>query len=531
MKKPSAKALRRSAKKPTPKKAAKKKAPVLAVAAENRQLPERDMASMRPFVDLLTNWQIRYIRDRSRLKKFKKSRRIGGTWIQALEDVLDCIETPHLKVWFSSADKSAGTEYIDYVLMWVGVANILVETAQVEESLLDGVTLEAKESLEVADEEEASATVVTFHNGSKITALSSNPSQFRSKGGKVVLDEFAHHKRDRELWKAAQPVAARGHSIRIISTPNGKGCAFYRLGNQDAKGKPGVKNPWSVHVVTLNQALDDGMLDQIHGRPCSAEEKQAYIDECRAMCLDEATFLEEFMCQEQDEAHALLPYTAIERVEREGILDHRMTGPLYLGMDVARRRDLTVIYVLELVASVLYTRKIIVLPKTKFREQKRILWEFLRLPNLYRAAIDATGIGMQMSEEAQDDFGTSRVEAVTFSAATKDALATRLVQEFEDATTLIPADDEQQRESLHSINRIVGVTNTVRYDAAHDDENGHGDHFWALALAISAARTGQTAAPEAISRPDRDSTSVATSGFSRFGSFDHSSLDAWAKMK
>ncbi len=59
MKKPSAKALRRSAKKPTPKKAAKKKAPVLAVAAENRQLPERDMASMRPFVDLLTNWQIR----------------------------------------------------------------------------------------------------------------------------------------------------------------------------------------------------------------------------------------------------------------------------------------------------------------------------------------------------------------------------------------------------------------------------------------------------------------------------------------
>lgn len=528
MKKPTAKALRRSAKKAAPKAAKKKAAPQQPESA--RQLPQRDLSSMRPFIDLLTNWQIRYIRDRSRLKKLKKSRRIGGTWIQALEDVLDCIETPHLKVWFSSADKSAGTEYIDYVLMWVGVANILVETAQVEESLLDGVTLEAKESLEVADEEEASATVVTFHNGSKITALSSNPSQFRSKGGKVVLDEFAHHKRDRELWKAAQPVALRGHSIRILSTPNGKSCAFYRLGNPDATGKPGGTTPWSNHHVTLRQALDDGMLEQIHGRPCSEEEKQAFIDECRAQCLDEASFLEEFCGQEQDEARSLLPYTMIERVERAGILDYGMTGPLYLGMDVARRRDLTVIYVLELVASVLYTRKVVVLPKTKFAEQKRILWEFLRLPNMYHAAIDSNGIGMQMTEEAQDAFGENRVDGVMMTQADKDALATRLVQEFEDATTLIPA-DELQRESLHSINRIVGASNRVRYDAAHDEVNGHGDHFWALALAISAARTGQTSAPEAITRPSRDSMSVSTSGFSEFGSFSHSGLDRWSAMK
>jgi len=478
-------------------------------------------------MDLLTLWQIKYLQDRSRLKKLEKSRRIGGTWIQALEDVLDATEQDGLKIWFSSADKTAGTEYIDYVLMWVGVANLLVQTIDVSESQIDELEFSSKESLEVADEEDATATVVTFHNGSKITALTSNPSQFRSKGGKVVLDEFAHHKRDRDLWKAAQPVAARGHSVRILSTHNGKGCAFYKLGNKESErgaSKAG-RYDWSVHAVTLVQAVAEGMLDQIEGRPTTQAERDEFIASIRAQCLNEAQFLEEYMCQPQDEAHALLPYAMIESVEREGILGmHLVRGPLYLGFDVARKKHMSVIYVLEMCGTVLHTRNLVVMEKMTFATQKAILWPLLRHPRLVRAAIDATGIGMQLAEEAQEEFGSFHVEAVTFSNSVKDALATRVVQEFEDSSVLIPK-DPIQKESFHSIQRTVSAANNPRYDATATEEAGHGDHFWALALAIHAARTGEGDSTEVDCSSDDSGASISGADFQA----DH--LEAWATLR
>lgn len=491
----------------------------------------RSADSLAPFMDLLTLWQIKYLQDRSRLKKLEKSRRIGGTWIQALEDVLDATEQDGLKIWFSSADKTAGTEYIDYVLMWVGVANLLVQTIDVSESQIDELEFDTKESLEVADEEDATATVVTFHNGSKITALSSNPSQFRSKGGKVVLDEFAHHKRDRDLWKAAQPVAARGHSIRVLSTHNGKSCAFYKLGNKErgsekSNARLAGNYGWSNHCVTLEQAVAEGMLDQIEGRHTTQAERDAFIASIRAQCLNQAQYDEEYRCIPQDEAHALLTYAAIESVERDGILGlHQARGPLYLGFDIARRRHLSVIYVLELCGTVLHTRHLVVMEKQSFATQKGILWPLLKLPNLVRASIDATGIGMQLAEEAQEAFGTYRVEAVTFTSTIKDALATRIVQEVEDSATLIPV-DAVQKESLHSIQRTVSAANTPRYDAAADEENGHGDHFWALALAINAARTGDNANTDVDYTPTRETATTSES----FG-IDHGHLDSWATFR
>ncbi len=54
----------------------------------------------------------------------------------------------------------------------------------------------------------------------------------RRRGGKLVVDEFAHHAQGDELWRAAQAVATWGHSIRVLSTHNGKGCRFYSNGGR-----------------------------------------------------------------------------------------------------------------------------------------------------------------------------------------------------------------------------------------------------------------------------------------------------------
>lgn len=474
------------------------KAPAASSAPEAvAQSAPRAADALAPFADLLLPYQVEYLKDRSQLKKLLKSRRIGGTWVQSLEDVLDCIERPGLKVWFSSSDLSAAVEYIDYVKMWTDVASLIVQTIVVAEDSI-GSGDQAPDAFEVAAPGDATATMVLFHNGSKITALSSRPGAFRSKGGKVVLDELAYHNADRDLWKAAQPVAgAWGYPIRILSTENGKGTVFHQLGNPEFETRHGDEDDedllgsgWSVHEITIERAVAEGMYDRVMGRPTTEQERRLYIRKLERQCLSKAAFREEFMCQAQDEAHALLTYEMIRAVERKDLpgID-AATGMLYLGMDVARKRDLTVIYVMELVGRDLVRRAFVEMHKTKFSAQKAVLWPLLRHPRLARALIDATGIGAQMAEEAQDDFGSWLVEAVTFTASVKDHLATRLVQEFQDSTLLID-DDPKQREGLHAVRKIVTGTNAVRYDAEHDSVNGHADHFWALALAVSAARSG-----------------------------------------
>ena len=121
-------------------------------------------------------YQVRWLNDKSKVKIWEKSRRIGATYVQSYEDVRDCVKRTVPAVWFSSADESAAREYIDYCEKWVKLFNVAAK--HLGEVVLD-------------KDKDIKAFVIEFANGTKIHALSSNPKGFRSKGGKVVLDEFA----------------------------------------------------------------------------------------------------------------------------------------------------------------------------------------------------------------------------------------------------------------------------------------------------------------------------------------------------
>lgn len=475
-------------------------------------------------LDIFFPYQKRYLADKSKVKIFEKSRRIGGTWVQSFEDVQDCIEQPGLKVYFSSADLTAASEYIDYCDVWIqrlnGLAKKLVELDN--ESLGD---------VEFADEDKGvKSKVIEFHNGSKIIVLSSNPKAFRSKGGKIVWDEAAHHDNDEKMWAAAKPAAMWGYPIRILSTHNGVNSLFNRLIN---KIKNGDLN-YSVHRVDIFLAVKEGLADKICGKKLSQKEREAWIDNERKGCLTEAIWQEEYCCNPQDEGKALLSYDVIHSCERENILGlEKAKGPLFLGMDVARHRHLSVFYVLEKQGSTLITRKLVAMQNKKWRYQERELYSVLKLPNVVRACLDKTGLGDQFCERAQEKFGTYKVEGVTFSGAVKESMAIVLQTEFQEQTTLIPKKPQfedlenktkrdEQLESLHAIRKIVTTAGNSRYDA-QSNENGHGDFFWGLALAVHAAKTGDNGEPFCQSgdpyRSDKDFldinnfTSVDTKGF------------------
>lgn len=418
-------------------------------------------------------YQIDWLKDESKIKVWEKSRRIGATYVQAYEDVRDCVTGKVPTVWFSSADESAAKEYILYCAQWA--------------KLFDKGARDLGEQVLESDKNIKTFTI-EFSNGKRINALSSNPKAFRSKGGKVVLDEFAFHTDAAQLWKAAKPVITWGFPLRILSTHRGKQSLFYKFVDQIKR----ENLKWALHTVDIYKAVGQGLADKILGRKLTEPERTKWLEDQEADCFDTATWLEEYCCIPVDETTAFLSYDEITAVETDGILVNDLaetTGDLFVGVDIGRKKDLTVIWVNELLGAVLYTRKVIVLERTPFKHQRDVLFDILKLPNFRRCAIDSTGLGLQFSEETQFAFGKYSILPIWFTGRVKEELAYDLRNKIDDRNIRIPP-DKGIREDLHSVRKITTASNNIRFDVANTEVSGHADRFWALALAVHASKTG-----------------------------------------
>jgi len=414
-------------------------------------------------------YQERWLSDNSQIKIWEKSRQIGATYVQSYEDVRDCLSKT-LSVWFSSADESAAKEYILYCQHW---AKVFKSVSNIFEK-------------DIIDEEKNIKTFVCeFKNGSRINAMSSNPKRFRSKRGKVILDEFAWHDNQKALFDAAFPATTWGFPLRILSTHNGKNSLFYHL-IEDVK--TGKRPNWSLHTTPIQLASQEGLVSKILNKKVILQKDiEEYLNNLHSACYDENTWLQEYCCIPVDESTAFLSYDMIRNCQDNTILPLNQTsGDLYVGVDIGRKKDLTVIIVCELLGKVLYLRQIIELSKTQFSEQKRVLFSVLSHPKIRRVCIDATGLGMQLAEEAQDKFGKFRVESITFTPNIKEDLAYKLYTKFEDRLIYIP-DYDKLREDLHSVRKITTASGNIRFDVAKSETDSHADRFWALALSIHAA--------------------------------------------
>ncbi len=431
-------------------------------------------------------YQIAWLKDTSRFKIWEKSRRIGATYVQAYEDVRDAarVDEP-IDCWFSSADESAAKEYILYCAMWARVFNVVAED-------LGEIILDEKEGIK--------AYGIRFTNGKRINGLSSNPKAFRSKGGKLVLDEFAFHKQPEELWKAAIPIITWGYPVRVLSTYNGNGNRYARMTSDAKKG-----NSWSIHSVTIEQAVEQGLVDKIKGRKTTPEERAQFLAECRDAAGDEETYQQEYMCVPVDEATAYMTWDLICSAEHKdaGKPELYQGGNVYIGMDIARRRHLTVIWADEMVGDVLVAREVIAMKGATFTAQEIALDDvFTRYGNkVVRACLDQTGMGEKFVEDAKKKPYGSKIEGVLFTGVVKQHLAQSLKQRYEDKRVRTP-EDKDIRASHHSVRKITTVANNIRFDA-DQSEVGHADHFWAHALAVHAAENTQQPAAGATVEADK----------------------------
>jgi phage FluMu gp28-like protein len=222
-----------------------------------------------------------------------------------------------------------------------------------------------------------------------------------------------------------------------------------------------------------------------------------YFNAVKSECADEESFLQEFCCVPGDDNAAFLSYEMLTSCEYPAALGRaweysleqlaKCEGRLFVGVDIGRKKDLTVIWVLERLGDTFYTRKVITLRKTPFSDQENELYPILALPNVRRACIDETGIGMQFAERAQKKFGQYKVEPVTFTAAVKEELAYPMRAAFEDRTIRIP-NDPKVRAALRALKKDTTAAGNIRF-SADSGPDGHADEAWALGLGLHAGKT------------------------------------------
>lgn len=414
------------------------------------------------------DYQARYLADQSRFKIVEKSRRVGFTYVQSYEDVRDAARAEGaMDVWFSSADETAAREYLRYCEQWARMFDKASRS-------LGEITID--------EDNDIKAFSIEFASGKRINALSSNPKAFRSKGGKLVLDEYAFHKNPEEMWKAAIPIITWGFPVRVLSTYNGKGNRYYRLVTE-AK-KPGAR--WSLHTVTIESAIADGLVDKIMGRAASHQDCADFLADCRAAAGDDDTYNQEYMCIPVDEASAWLTWELITSGEHKdaGRPELYQGGPCFGGWDVARKKHGSILWIDEMVGDVGWARYVVNLSGQKFSDQLAEVDAAFDRFDLRRLSIDETGMGIKIVEDAQDKYG-ARVEGVLFSAANKLTLATLIKQRYEDKRVRAP-EERRIRDSHHAVKKMPTAAGNARFDA-DASETGHADEFWAHALAIYAA--------------------------------------------
>ena len=416
---------------------------------------------------ILLPYQRRYVDDHSRFKLGMFARQTGKTFTSTLEIGEDLVAAELRKIrtrWviLSRGERQAKEAMDEGLHLHLRAMNTAFDIEESEFRLSNATTCKALE-------------VITRH-GSRVTALPANPDTARGFSANVLLDEFAFHKDSRKIWQALFPVISKpGLRLRVVSTPNGKGNKFYDLVTRD--------NGWAKHIVDIYQGVADGLPRD--------------IEELKAGCGDPDTWAQEYELQWLDEASAWLSFDLINAAEhaRAGIPENYAGGPVYIGVDIGRRHDLFVIWVLEEVGDVLWTREIVEARGATFAEQDALLDDVFSRYRLLRCCMDQTGMGEKPVEDAQNRHSSNRVEGVLFTGPNKLALATVGKQAFEDRRIRIPMSNEPLRRDLHKLQKVFGPTGSPRF-VAESDSGGHADRAWACFLAVSAASTPGAVLPD-----------------------------------
>lgn len=471
----------------------------------------------------LLPYQARWVKTTAGVAAIEKSRRVGVSWAEAYRAVMHSGE--------GRGDNYYQSYSLDMARGFVADAADWAQRLQLGAEAVGEILIDAGEAGAVQ------AYRLRMASGKSITALASSARAWRSKGrpgDAAIIDEAAFVDDLGEVLKAALATRVWGGSVRVISTHNGKSNPFAALCRNLRNGEL----PGEVQRVTLGDAIEQGLYRRIcavTGRTWTPEAEAAWEAELRAEYGARAA--EELDCIPSPGGAAWLAWGLIRAAEVAVVSrpEGAAAGSCWIGVDIARRRDLWVAAAVEQVGDVLWLRELQTLRDRSFAEQADVLAAMVDQWNPVRIAMDQTGMGEPVVESAAERHGKHLVEGVLLTAPRRLAVATALREALEDQRLRLPA-DEALRRDLHSVRAESGATGWPRLVAVRDGTDGHADRFWALALAVAAAASAprpkydyqpvalrqRNAAARTWGRTDDDDDGYprsvrSTSGFRRLG--------------
>jgi phage FluMu gp28-like protein len=362
---------------------------------------------------------------------------------------------------------------------------------------------------------------------SRLISIACRPP--RGKNGDISFDEMAFYpvNRCRAIYTAGVNAIARGGRIEVGSTPLGTIGLFYDIctdkDNFETYGRYNI--PWwfsHVHCTDVPQAVEKAM-------EMSTEERVFTFGTKTLIDIYKTNFLEDFQqeqeCKFIDSKGSFISLELIyantpgmRQGEREKALgaddadeedieihvaktapelmnlyDPEKHGTIYLGYDVARRRDAAVIYAIGLKGDKKISLAEIEMRDTPFEEQLNILRAIIHGLSPVRCCMDQTGMGEPLCERLQKEFGEDRIEGIAFNQESKEVLAVNAKRGLENLEFLLP-NSQAFHLQMHSIKRSSTLVGRFRYDAERT-EKGHADSFWAWALAYHAVTMTTEHAP------------------------------------
>lgn len=478
---------------------------------------------------VMLGYQQRWIEDDSPLKLGEKSRRIGLTWAEAADDVLQAAVTGGSNVFYIGPTADMALEFIEACAMWARAYDYVA--SEVEEGLYD-------------DDDKAIKTFkVDFSSGKRIVALSSRPTNLRGKQGIIVIDEAAFHNDLKALLKAAMAMLMWGDKVRILSTHFGDANPFNEL-VQDVRAK---KRKGSVHRITFRDAVAEGLYRRVclrRGLEWSQEAEDQWVRDTYDYYGDDAP--EELDVIPSQGGGVFLPLALIKlrmsadtpvvrgrwedvfglqpEYERYGVIERwceeHLSEPLArldrnchhsLAQDFGRVSDLSVITIGE-EANNLDTRVRlqVELSNCPFAQQKQVL-KYIgdRLPRFRSAALDAGGNGASQAEFAQDEYGADRVESVHLSQQFYLQHMAGFKAALQDGTLRDLPLDSQTSDDLRALRVIEGIPRLPKAKTQRGDGQRltrHGDAAIALFLLWYAMQ-------REVTEIDFDSDDVVRAGY------------------
>lgn len=228
---------------------------------------------------IMLPYQARWLADKSPVKVWEKSRRIGASWCTACEADLIAATEGGENVWYIGYNQDMAQEFVDDAITWARHLNLAA-------SRVDEVVIEDERGDILMYE-------IRFASGNRVKALTSRPTNLRAKGGVAVIDEAAFHDDFPALMKAALAFLMWGGRVFILSTHFGADNPFNELVIAIREKR---KN-FSLHRTTIDDAIEEGLYRRIclmQGNEWTAEGEQKWREEIIGQYGDDAG--EELYC-------------------------------------------------------------------------------------------------------------------------------------------------------------------------------------------------------------------------------------------